>query len=248
MRERFPTVEVLALPENVGYGAACNAGAERAAGEFVLLLNPDAWPTAGGIERLAACAHRESRLGAVGPALHTPDGELHESLVGFPTRWWLGRPAITSRRGRRPLRRLGRRQRPSGRRFLVGAALLLRREAFDDVGGFDPRFFMYFEEVDLCWRLQEAGWRVALCPEAEFVHVGGTSTTANWPAMYREQLRGHLRFLAKHHRATDAEFARKLLGVAVGVRALLARDADREAFRAAARWLASGDAESLLAR
>lgn len=126
--------------------------------------------------------------------------------------------------------------------------MLLRREAFEDVGGFDPRFFMYFEEVDLCWRLQEAGWQVALCPEAGFVHVGGTSTTANWAAMYREQLRGHLRFLAKHHRATDAEFARKLLEVAVSVRALLARGADREAFRAAARWLASGDAESLLAR
>lgn len=247
VRERFPTVEVVPLPENVGFGAACNAGFERAVGDFVLLLNPDAWPTEGGIERLAACAEREPRVGAVGPALYTPDGALHASLVGFPTRWWLGRPAITSRRGRRQ-RRVGRRLTPKDRRFLVGAALLVRRDAYEDVGGFDPRFFMFSEDVDLCWRLHEAGWRLSLCSEAAFVHLGGTTTTRNWPEMYREQLSGHLRFLAKHRGTADAEFARRLLGIAVRVRALLASDPDRQAFREAARWLASGNAESLLSR
>jgi GT2 family glycosyltransferase len=134
------------------------------------------------------------------------------------------------------------------RAFLVGAALLVRREAVEQIGGFDESFFMFYEEVDLCWRLLEAGWGVALCEESKFIHIGGTSTRRNWPAMYREQLRGHLRFLAKHWGMREAELARKVLARAIRLRALVARSPSSDTFRAAARWLASAPAPALLAR
>ena len=82
--------------------------------------------------------------------------------------------------------------------FLTGAVLLLRRAAMDEVGEFDTDFFMFSEEVDLCYRMHEAGWGVEFTPDAQFVHVGGASTRLDWPPMYREQVRGHLRFFAKH--------------------------------------------------
>jgi N-acetylglucosaminyl-diphospho-decaprenol L-rhamnosyltransferase len=249
VRRRFPDVELVELLENRGYGAACNVGVARTSAPFVLLVNPDAWPIGGGIDELAACLEGRPRVGAAGPVLRTPDGTLQQSVVGFPTRWWLGRPAITSTPARPRLW-------PSPlstrtRRFLIGAALLVRRAAFDRVGGFDPDFFMYYEEVDLCWRLQEAGWGVAVCPRAAFVHVGGTATRRDWPAMYREQLRGHLRFLAKHHGLEEAEKARRLLAAATSVRGAglvpgIGRE-QRRAAKEAAAWLRTGDAQALTA-
>jgi N-acetylglucosaminyl-diphospho-decaprenol L-rhamnosyltransferase len=244
VRDRFPDVQLVESRENVGYGAACNEGISRAAAPLVLLLNPDAWPLEGGTERLAACAERQPTLGAVGPLLQSADGTPQRSLFGVPTRWWLGRPAITSAPPRLRLPLLP--SPPRSPKFLVGAALLVRRNAFEQVGGFDPSFFMFAEEVDLCWRLQEAGWGVALCADATFVHVGGTSTRRNWPAMYREQLRGHLRLLAKHRGLAEAEAARKLLRRALTVRALGTRGEQAEALRQAVRWLGSGDASTLL--
>jgi N-acetylglucosaminyl-diphospho-decaprenol L-rhamnosyltransferase len=242
--EQFPHVDVLELGENVGYGAACNQGIARASAELVLLLNPDAWPVEDGIERLLRCAERHPGLGAVGPELRAPDGVRQPSAVPFPTRWWLGRPAITSAHSRIPLIRLPTLR--GGSKFLVGAALLVRRQAVEQIGGFDPSFFMFYEEVDLCWRLHEAGWGVASCPEAKFVHVGGTSTRRNWAAMYREQLLGHLRFLAKHRGSTEAEHARRLLARAVRVRSWAASGKEAEALRATVGWLMSADATALI--
>jgi N-acetylglucosaminyl-diphospho-decaprenol L-rhamnosyltransferase len=248
LTRRFPNVHLLALRENVGYGAACNVGIASASGPLVLLLNPDAWPVENAIERLTACAERQPRLGAIGPVLQAPDGTRQQSLVGFPTSWWLGRPAITSTRSRVQIGALPWSR--AVRRFVVGAALLVRREAFEQVGGFDPSFFMFYEEVDLCWRLHEAGWGVAVCPEAKFVHVGGTSTRRNWATMYREQLRGHLRFLAKHYGVRRAEKARKLLIAAMWMRSfvfmIVRRTERRRMSQDAAAWLRMGDARSLL--
>jgi GT2 family glycosyltransferase len=245
VEERFPDVEVVALSENLGYAAASNEGLKRGSGSFILLLNPDAWPVDDGVARLLDCAARNPTLGAAGPQLYSLDGRRQQSFIPFPTRWWLGGPAITSTSSPPRRWRLGLAR--NRRRFLVGAALLLRREAVEQIGGFDGNFFMFYEEVDLCWRLLEAGWEVGPCDDARFIHVGGSSTRRNWPVMYREQLRGHLRFLAKHHGMDNAEFARKVLARAVKMRTLLANEADSEAYRAGARWLASGPAATLLA-
>ena len=127
----------------------------------------------------------------------------------------------------------------------MGAVLLLRREAVDEVGGFDERFFMFSEETDLCYRMRAAGWTVEFCPDAEFSHVGGASTRLEWGRMYREQLRGHLLFLAKHESVEGTERARKLLVWALRLRGLLFRGERGRTYRQAAAWLSSGDARAL---
>jgi len=130
--------------------------------------------------------------------------------------------------------------------FLMGAVLLLRREAVDQVGDFDERFFMFSEETDLCYRMHEGGWKVEFFPDAEFVHVGGASTKPEWGRMYREQLRGHLLFLSKHKDVQEAERARRMLVRALRIRARIFRGDRGQAYRQAADWLASGSARTLL--
>jgi N-acetylglucosaminyl-diphospho-decaprenol L-rhamnosyltransferase len=240
VRSRFPGARLVELDRNVGFGAACNEGMRRAAGSYFLLLNPDAWPVGEGVATLVRFAKGRPRLGAAGPRLRSPDGRPQQSAYGYPTALWLGSPAVTSHPRRRP------REVPRRPYFLVGTALLLRRQAVEEVGGFDERFFMFNEEIDLCWRLHHAGWQVELCPDATFEHVGGASSGTTWPALYREQLRGHLLFVAKHRGLRQAERARRVLLASLRVRAAFRRDALGSAFREASAWLASGDAQRLI--
>ena len=253
VRDRFPEVRIVELETNRGYGAALNEGARLAGGEYLLLMNADAWPRPGGVAALLSFAQSEPTVGAAGPRLVNPDGSLQPSVRGFPTLWRLATEYFF-------LRWLAPRSRVVNAfygagfahdsvreaEFLVGAVLLVRRRAFEDVAGFDPSFFMFNEEVDLCYRLRCAGWRVAFFPGAEFVHIGGASTRTVWDQMYREQLRSHLRFLAKHHGLRRAEQARRLLLWAMRLRAILFRGERRRLSRDAAAWLAGGNVPTLL--
>jgi N-acetylglucosaminyl-diphospho-decaprenol L-rhamnosyltransferase len=253
VRERFPDVHLLELAENRGFGAANNEGMKIGSGRYFLILNADAWPVDDGIERLVAFADANPRAAVVGPRLLNLDGTLQRSVRGFPTRWRIATEYFF-------LRKLAPRSRAvnafygagfdhrSVREadFLMGAVLLLRRDAVDEVGGFDESFFMFSEEVDLCYRMRAAGWSVVFYPGAEFVHVGGASTRLEWGRMYREQLRGHLRFLTKHEGVERGEQARRLLVAALRLRGIVFRGERGRTYREAARWLASGDAKALL--
>jgi len=108
---------------------------------------------------------------------------------------------------------------------------------------FDEDFFMFSEETDWCYRFRQAGWRVFFFPGAEAVHVGGAS---HGGGLFAENVRGHLRFLAKHRGTREAERARRLLLAGVRLRLLLFRGERRRSYREAARWLSSGNAGSLL--
>ena len=127
--------------------------------------------------------------------------------------------------------------------WLMGACLLVRREAVDEVGPADEEFFLFSEETDWCYRFHAAGWQVLFTPDAEFVHVGAA---AHGGRMYRENLRGQLRFLAKHHGLDEAERARRLLLAGVRARAAFFPAERRDAYRDAAGWLASSSAAALL--
>jgi N-acetylglucosaminyl-diphospho-decaprenol L-rhamnosyltransferase len=243
----FPAVTLVRLDDNRGYGGAANIGIERADRDDILLLNADAWPASDGLERLLDCAAARPRAGMLAPKLIGSDGTAQVSQFAFPTRWWSGRPAVSSwpERGRGEL--LGSAApAPARRGVVVGAAIFLRRAALDAVGAFDPRFFLFSEEVDLAWRMWEGGWSVEVCPGATFVHLGGSATRRNWPAMYREQVRGHLRMLEKHRGYAVAEGARRYLVWALRLRALTARGEEARAFRDTARWLGEADTETLL--
>jgi len=253
VRERFPDVRVVALDENVGFGTAMNAGIAATGGEYLLLLNPDTWAIDDGVAALVAGAERDERIAVVGPRLRNPDGTLQPSVRGFPTPWRLATEYYFLRWLAPRSRLLNAfyaarfdHERPVDAEFLVGAVLLARRAALEDVGGFDTAFFMFNEEVDLCYRLAERGWRVVFWPTAEFVHIGGASTRQAWDAMYVEQLRSHLRFLTKHRTELVAERTRKLLVWAMRLRTLVFTGDRRRASMLASRWLASAPAAVLI--
>ena len=127
--------------------------------------------------------------------------------------------------------------------WLSGPALLVRREAADVVGLFDEAFFMFGEEVDWMFRFAAGGWKTYFVPAAEVVHVGGASHGGR---LYVENLRGHLRFAAKHGGAGEAERVRRLLLLALRLRALVFRGERGRAYRDGVRFLSSGPASSLL--
>jgi GT2 family glycosyltransferase len=255
VREQFPQVQLIELERNPGYGGALNAGMEGAAGDYFLVMNADAWPVGDAIARLVEFADQRPQVGIAGPRLLNPDGTLQPSVRGFPTRWRLATEYLFLRWLAPRSRLLNSfygagfdHQTTREAEFLTGAVLLLRRTAMDEVGKFDTEFFMFSEEVDLCYRMHEAGRRVEFTPDAEFVHVGGASTSLDWPPMYRQQIRGHLRFFAKHHGLAYAERARKLLVWAFRVRSLVFRGERGRLTRDTASWLSQGDVGALLER
>lgn len=202
VREDFPEVEVVALEENVGFARANNLAFERCRGEYVLLLNSDAFLAPGAMEEMLAVARRHAGAAVVGPRLQNTDGTLQRSAWPFPH---AGRLLLEAVGLHRPLRRvgvledLGTWAHDEERRvaFLVGACLLLRADALAEVGGFDERFWLYGEEADLQQRLTVRGWEVILAPSATVVHVGGASPAASLPRL-RSFYAGQQRFLQKH--------------------------------------------------
>lgn len=252
VRERFPEA-ILLERENRGLAAGWNAGLAAASSpRYYLFLNADAWLAGDALARLVAFADEHPRAAVVGPRLSNPDGSLQRSVRGFPTAWRLATEYLF-------LRKLAPRSRLLNAfyaggfdhdevreaEFVMGACLLVRREAVDEVGGLDEDYFLFSEEVDWCFRFRQAGWQVLFYPGAECVHVGGA---AHGGRLFVENVRGHLLFLAKHGRAREAERARRLLRVALALRALLFRGERGRQYGEAARWLGSGDVETLLRR
>ncbi len=251
VRERFPEVEVVEQG-NRGMGAGNNRGIRETDAPLLCLLNSDAWFLGDGLERLAAFAEAHPRAAVVGPRLQNPDGTLQRSVRGFPTLWGLATEYLFLRKLApgstllNPLYAGGfAHDRVREADYLYAACLLVRREAVDEVGGFDEAFFMFSEETDWCRRFRDAGWQVLFTPDAEVVHVGGASHGGR---LFRENVRGQLRFLAKHRGPRTAERARRLLRAALLLRGALFRGERGAQYRDAARWLGSGRVPELLAR
>ena len=236
--------------ENRGLAAGWNRGLRETEGRYVLILNADAWLLDGALERLVAFADAHPRAAVVGPRLRNPDGTLQRSVRGFPTLWRLATEYLFLRKLAPHSTALnafyaGGFDHESVREaeFVMGAVMLVRREAIAEVGPLDESFFLFSEEVDWCYRFAQAGWEVVFTPEAEAVHVGGASHGGR---LFDQQLLGHLRFLAKHRGLAYAERARKLLVVSLRLRGLLFRGERGRMYREGARFLASGSAEALL--
>jgi GT2 family glycosyltransferase len=222
----------------------------EASGRWFLILNADAWVVGDAVERLVEFAEADRRAAVVGPRLVNPDGTLQRSVRGFPTAWRLATEYFFLRKLAPRSRALNafyaeRFDHASVREaeFLMGACMLVRREAADEVGPLDEDFFLFSEETDWHFRFRAAGWQVLFFPGAEVVHVGGAGHGGR---MFLEQVSGHLRFLAKHRGAAEAERARKLLLVSLRLRAAAFRGERGRMYAEAARWLASGDVPTLL--
>ncbi|MGH2995609.1 MAG: glycosyltransferase family 2 protein [Gaiellaceae bacterium] len=245
VRERFPRVR-LVEQENLGLAAGWNRGVRETSAPNVLVLNSDAWLVDDAAERLVAFAEERGRAGFVAPRLRNPDGSLQRSVRAFPTPWRLATEYFFLRKlapGSRLLNAFygGGFDHDEVREvdFAKGAAFLLRRAAFEDIGPFDERFFLFSEETDWCYRLHEAGWEVLFYPGAEVVHVGGASWRRESSTLFREQVRGHLRFLAKHRGPRVTARARRVLLAGLRLRGLVFRGDRGAVYRDTAHWLQS---------
>jgi len=250
VRERFPEARLIEQ-QNRGLGAGWNAGIEAASGRWLFFLNADAWVVGDGLAKLVQVLEREPKAAVAGPRLRYPDGRLQRSVRGFPTLWRLTTEYFFLRKLAPRTKLLNafygggfRHERELEAEFLMGAALLVRREAIAEVGGLDERFFLFSEEVDWCYRFRQAGWKVVFTPAAEVVHVGGASHAGR---LFREQVQGHLLFLDKHRGARAAGAARRMLSASLTLRGLVFGGERGRSYRDAARWLRSGSLPELLA-
>jgi hypothetical protein len=249
VRKRFPGA-TLVEQENRGLAAGWNEGLRRASGRYFLIVNADAWLVGDAVERLVAFGDANPDAAYVGPRLLNPDGSLQRSVRGFPTLWRLATEYLFLRKLAPHSEVLNsfyaggfEHDRVRDSDFLMGACMLVRRAAVEEVGPLDERFFLFSEETDWCYRFRRAGWRVVFYPGAEAVHVGGAGHGGR---MFREQVRGHLRFLAKHRGEAEAERARRLLRLALCLRAALFPGERGRMYGEAARWLGSAKAGALL--
>jgi N-acetylglucosaminyl-diphospho-decaprenol L-rhamnosyltransferase len=221
-------VTLLRTGGNLGYGRAANLGAVGATGEWLVVANPDVEWEPGSLDALIQAAARWPAAGCLGPAIRTPEGQLYPSARAFPSLgrgighalfgwWWPANPWTRSYRSEagRPV------EGQTG--WLSGSCMLLRREAFEQVGGFDPSYFMYCEDMDLCRRLAEAGWTNVYVPSAVVTHRGGHATSRAAAAMVAEHHRALYRYLARQYAGPRYALLRPLLAAGLFLRYLLAR-------------------------
>ncbi|HEU0168417.1 MAG TPA: glycosyltransferase family 2 protein [Chloroflexota bacterium] len=211
VRAEFPEVRLIANQHNAGFSAGNNQGLEAAGGRYLLFLNPDTEVRPGAIRHLLAFIDQRPQVGCVGPKLLNPDGSVQPSRRGFPRlatafvestvlqRWLGGLPALRDfyRESASP-------DEPQPVDWIVGACMLFRREALDRTGGFDEQFFMYSEEMELCWRTRHAGYEIWYVPEAEIVHHEGASSRQD---TFRRNANFHdsrYRFFRKYYGAGPA--------------------------------------------
>jgi N-acetylglucosaminyl-diphospho-decaprenol L-rhamnosyltransferase len=197
----------LGLNENVGYGRAVNAAVETLPRnvEWMLVSNPDVRLTEGVLDTLIAAGNESVEIGSVGPKILTQEGAVYPSARTVPSlRTGVGHAIFGNRWVNNPWTRAYRREsaNPPEKRdagWLSGACLLVRRSAFAEIGGFDPGFFMYFEDVDLGYRLGKAGYRVVYEPAATVTHSGGHSTSSESARMIAVHHESARRFLNKKY-------------------------------------------------
>lgn len=206
VRAEFPQVMVYVNKVNSGYGAAANQAVASCTSKYILLLNSDTLLLPRTLHTLSRYLDLNPRAGIVGPRLINPDGTLQASCFPFPTpidmvieesglRRWIQRVPSLRDRYLRTWSHSYDRIVP----WVKGAALLIRRDAFDAVGGFDELFFMYFEEADLCYRMQAAGWQIHFSPAATICHIGGASTERFRAEMMIKLYASTMRFYQQHY-------------------------------------------------
>ena len=217
--KEHPWVRVIASPDNLGFAAGNNLAAKQARGRYLLLLNPDAIPEAGALARGLALMAQHPDVGLAGGELRGVDGSRQPSARMFPTlRDELF--TLSGLAGRYPQSRLFARldrhwadpEQAAQVDWLPGAFVFIPAAVFAQLKGFDERFFMYYEEVDLCRRLQQGGYQIYYWPELKAMHIGGESAKTVQSARVSKagaqleswRMRSGLLYYRKHHGAWGA--------------------------------------------
>jgi N-acetylglucosaminyl-diphospho-decaprenol L-rhamnosyltransferase len=225
VRERFPDVHLIAQSHRAGFGANHNAVIRATTGRYVYILNEDTTAGDWGFGAVTAYLDDHPRVAALGPRLVYPDGRLQDSAWRFPTPLVstlalvsLGRLGVTQSRGTAP----------RAVDWVTGAALVLRREALNDVGLFDEGFFLYSEEVDLQARLHRAGWEMHYFPRVSVVHHESQFSADIPERRINEMWRSRHRYWQKHHSGPGARIAALATGAQYAARAALSPVARRD--------------------
>ena len=228
VKQHFPAVRLVVDETNPGYGVACNRAVAECSAPYVFLLNSDTLLSPGTLDALRGYMDAHPRVAMAGPRLRNADGSLQPSCFAFPSTTFV----VVEHSSLRPLAGASP---PMRRHFFIGwphdearrvpwvmgAALLVRKSAFDQVGGFDPTFHMYCEEVDLAYRLERAGWETHFAPVADVTHLGGASTSQRWQPMRVRYFRSLVQFCATHHPLRDALRTAATLRLMVRLKLLL---------------------------
>jgi N-acetylglucosaminyl-diphospho-decaprenol L-rhamnosyltransferase len=229
VRRDFPTVEVVVPGRNLGYGAAANRGAAATTAELILVCNSDLSIHPGALAALVAVLDQQPDVAVTGPLIRTPTGDRYPSARRFPSLIDAGGHALLGLFvPNNPFTRNYQRSdmdptddAPQRVDWVSGSCFLVRRSAFEAVGGFDEAYFMYAEDADLCWRLAGSGWSTAYVPASEVLHVQGVSTDHHPYRMIVEHHRSLIRFAWR----TTVGWRRLLLplvALGIGGRGLLA--------------------------
>lgn len=248
IRRLYPAVTVIVNARNAGFGEACNIGAHaEGSSEFIFFLNPDCIVRDDTIAVLLNVHRTQSLVGAVGPVLRDNLGRVELSpgpspdlltVVGqlFGAGRWLGNAKVTKALSGIPrmmrsstLEASLRRRRgtisaggPLASGFLSGACMLVRRDAFDDVDGFDRDFGLYYEDADFCERLRKRGWRIWFEPSVEVLHMGGASSAGRFRRYHPVAYSALVRYLRRHRGWAYASAARVLVACIATLRLLRA--------------------------
>ena len=228
LRHDFPQVKLLANGKNLGFAAANNMAIREASGEYLLLLNPDTQVLQYSLDRLLEWTQAHPDIGICGPKLLNPDGSIQESVRRFPTfRAALYRYTFLNYFG---LFRHAHRQwmakqfdysRPQEVEQVMGAALLIPRKVLDAVGLLDETFFMYYEEVDLCRRVINKGWKVVYFPDSQIIHLGGKSSDQIPAQVQFMRICSLLNYFRKHRDPLQVVFFSVILKTGLGCKHLV---------------------------
>jgi N-acetylglucosaminyl-diphospho-decaprenol L-rhamnosyltransferase len=205
LRNEFPQVTLIVNASNRGFAAANNQGIAAAQGRYVLLLNPDTEVLGSALITLIRYLEAHPSVGLIGPQLLYPDGRVQSSRRRFPTlaTLFLESTWLASLAPRSLLRRYYFLDQPDDATldvdWIMGAAMLIRREVIEQAGGMDAGFFMYSEELDWCRRIKAAGWRVVYCPAARVIHHEGKSSEQAVPDRHVNFQRSKIRYALKYH-------------------------------------------------
>jgi GT2 family glycosyltransferase len=202
IRNHFPQVHIIQNQQNMGFAHGNNQAIRKSSGKYVMLLNPDTEIKPGALDRLVGFLEKNPQAGGAGAKLISPNGGLqhscHPDLTLSRELWRLFHLDKLHTYGTYNMHQWDM-TRPRQVDVVQGAALVLRKEALEHVGLLDEDYFMYTEEVDLCFRLRRAGWTLHWIPDAEVLHYGGQSTKLVAEKMFLTLYESRLKFFRKHY-------------------------------------------------
>ncbi|MDD5040088.1 MAG: glycosyltransferase family 2 protein [Patescibacteria group bacterium] len=221
--EKLPSVLCIRNSENVGFARACNQGIRSSEGEFVLLLNTDMVVKEGAVDALLEFLRSHPAVGVAGARLENPDGTLQHSIGRFPTVLKLIGDRIPVINAVVPVyfeRRAPVYSHIQYPDWVAGSCMLIRRTALQRAGMFDERYFMYMEDVELCYRMRRAGWQVGYCPDATVMHHDLGKTPEKRYNKFINQRIGLLRFFYQYRSRASCAIVRAALRLELGIRRL----------------------------